>query len=150
MSLEDKIINPMAPALPGQGSEPLPEAGKKRRKGGATAGTSAGKAKKSDLEDEVGGDTTAVLTLGADQARRPQKKMLVESASEGATLSFAGPTIRRETPRVAPAVPVAIAPAASAAKSVPAEDKSSEAPPGLAAMPEAEVEETAPTEVEVE
>jgi hypothetical protein len=71
MSLEDKIINPMVPAdLPGQRSDPLPKAGKKRRKSGGTTGVALGKAKKSELEDEVGGDTTAVLTLGAsDEAQ---------------------------------------------------------------------------------
>jgi hypothetical protein len=118
MSLEDKIINPMVPAdLPGQRSDPLPKAGKKRRKSGGTTGVALGKAKKSDLEDEVGGDTTAVLTLGAsDEARRPQKKMLFESASDGATLAFAGPAIRRETPKPAPVAPAAAAPAAPAAK----------------------------------
>src|SRR5262245_53315473 len=95
MSLEDKIINPMAPAeLPGQRSDPLPKAGKKRRKSGGTTGAASAKPKKSDLDDdEVGGDSTAVLTLGPsdDGPRRPQKKMLFESASEGATLAFAGP-----------------------------------------------------------
>jgi len=119
MSLEDKIINPMAPAeLPGQRSEPLPKTGKKRRKSGGKAGAVSGKAKTSELDDEVGGDTTAVLTLGPsdDAPRRPQKKMLFESASEGATLAFAGPAIRRETSRPAPVGPVAIAPAAPAAK----------------------------------
>ena len=72
MSLEDKIINPMAPAeLPGQRSEPLPKSGKKRRKSGGNAGAALGKPKKDDLDDEVGGDSTAVLTLGAsDEARR--------------------------------------------------------------------------------
>jgi hypothetical protein len=87
MSLEDKIISPMAPAeLPGQRSEPLPKSGKKRRKNGGNAGAALGKPKKDDLDDEVGGDSTAVLTLGAsDEARRPQKKMLFESASDGAT-----------------------------------------------------------------
>lgn len=171
MSLEDKIINPMAPAeLPGQGSEPLPKAGKKRRKSGGTAGAAAGKAKKSDLEDEVGGDSTAVLTLGpGDQARRPQKKMLFESASEGATLSFAGPAIRRETPRTAPVAPAVtpMAPAAKAPRAEPvvAEKPESapsriEAPPRtapvepmaapVAAAPAAEVKEIAPaTPVEV-
>ena len=163
MSLEDKIINPMAPAeLPGQGSEPLPKAGKKRRKSGGTAGAAAGKAKKSDLEDEVGGDSTAVLTLGpGDQARRPQKKMLFESASEGATLSFAGPAIRRETPRTAPVAP-AVAPMAAAAKAprpapVAAEKPETaptriEAPRAVEPMaaPVAEIAPTTPVEVKSE
>ena len=118
MSLENKIINPMVPdELPGQRSEPLPKAGKKRRKSGGTAGAALGKVKKGDLEDEVGGDSTAVLTLGAsDEQRRPQKKMLFESTSDGATLAFAGPTIHRETPKAVPVARTAIAPAAPAAK----------------------------------
>jgi len=114
MSLEDKIINPVAPAgLPGPGSEPLPKAGKKRRKSGST-GAAASKAKKNDLEDEIGGDTTAVLTL--EQQRRPQKKMLFESAASDGTLAFAGPTFSpKVAPLAAPAVktpaPVAVTPA---------------------------------------
>jgi hypothetical protein len=130
MSLENKIINPMAPAeLPGQGSETLPKAGKKRRKSGGNASAALGKAKKGDLDDEVGGDSTAVLTLGAsDDARKPQKKMLFESASDGATLAFTGPAIYRETPKaatitkaaVAPATPAAKVPQPAAAKPVPA------------------------------
>jgi hypothetical protein len=150
MSLEDKIINPMAPAeLPGQGSEPLPKAGKKRRKGGGTAGAAAGKAKKGDLDDEVGGDSTAVLTLGSsEQARRPQKKMLFESASEGATLSFAGPAIRPQTAAVAPA----ITPKAPAAKekretapAAPQTARVEPVPAPVAATPAAVVKEIVPT-----
>jgi hypothetical protein len=145
MSLEDKIINPMAPAeLPGQRSEPLPKAGKKRRKSGVTAGAASAKPKKGDLDDEVGGDSTAVLTLGPsdDGLRRAPKKMLFESASDGATLAFAGPAIRRETPRpavVPPAAPVAKAPPAAKA-----------APAPVAAAPTPEVEEIAPVEAELE
>ena len=130
MSLEDKIISPMAPAeLPGQRSEPLPKSGKKRRKSGGNAGVALGKAKKDDLDDEVGGDSTAVLTLGAsDEARRPQKKMLFESASDGATLAFAGPAIRPKTApvppaaKIEPAAPKAepVAPAARAPQPAPA------------------------------
>lgn len=141
MSLEDKIINPMVPAeLPGQRSDPLPKAGKKRRKSGGATGAASGKAKQGDIEDEVGGDSTAVLTLGAsDEARRPQKKMLFESASDGATLAFAGAAIRRETPKTAPVAPAAVAPAAPAAKAP-------QPPPTepVAARPVAEVKHIAP------
>ncbi len=146
MSLEDKIINPMAPAeLPGQRSDPLPKAGKKRRKSGGATGATLGKAEKGDLEDEVGGDSTAVLTLGAsDEARRPQKKMLFESASDGATLAFAGPAIRRETPRTFPVAPAAVAPAAPAAKA-PQPVATEPVPAPIAAKPAAEVEDIAPS-----
>jgi hypothetical protein len=144
MSLEDKIINPMAPAeLPGQRSDPLPKAGKKRRKSG---GAAAAKVRNSDLEDEVGGDNTAVLTLGTGgEPRRPQKKMLFESASDGAALSFAGPAIRQETPR-APVAPPAVAPAAAvkAPKPVPAEP----APAPIAAKTD-EIAPPAPAEAPV-
>lgn len=146
MSLEDKIISPMAPAeLPGQRSEPLPKSGKKRRKNGGNAGAALGKPKKDDLDDEVGGDSTAVLTLGAsDEARRPQKKMLFESASDGATLAFAAaPTIRPKTAPVPPAAKIESAapkaePVAPAAKApVPAPVKPERAAP-IAAAPKAE------------
>src|SRR6185312_11429668 len=153
MSLEDKIINPMAPAeLPGQRSEPLPKAGKKRRKSGGTTGAASAKPKKGDLDDEVGGDSTAVLTLGPsdDGPRRAPKKMLFESASDGATLAFAGPAIRRETPRpavVPSAAPVAKAPPAAKAEPAPAPQP---APEPVAAAPTPEVEEIAPVEAELE
>jgi hypothetical protein len=140
MSLEDKIINPMAPAeLPGQRSEPLPKAGKKRRKGGGTAGAASAKPKKSDLDDEVGGDSTAVLTLGPsdDEPRRPQKKMLFESASDGATLAFTGPAIRRETPRPAPVAPPAPVMPTAKVKEAAVEAK-------VAPLPVPEVEKIAP------
>jgi hypothetical protein len=128
MSLEDKIMNPMVPAdSPGQRSDPLPKAGKKRRKSGGTAAT---KVKNSDLEDEVGRQHGGTDSAG-DEGRRPQKKMLFESASEGATLSFAGPAIRRETPRPAPVVATAPAPAAKTPQ--PAEP----APAPVVAMPAA-------------
>jgi hypothetical protein len=143
MSLEDKIISPMAPAeLPGQRSEPLPKSGKKRRKNGGNAGVALGKAKKDDLDDEVGADSTAVLTLGAsDEARRPQKKMLFESASDGATLAFAAPTIRPKTvpvpaaAKIEPAAPKAepVAPAARASQPAPAKPASEPAAPIAAA-----------------
>jgi hypothetical protein len=142
MSLEDKIINPMAPAeLPGQRSEPFPKAGKKRRKsGGATS--APGKAKR-DFDDEVGGDTTAVLTLGPsdDEPRRPQKKMLFESASDGATLSFAGPAIRKEPPRMPVAAPLAAAPVAKAPAAAPVEPS----PAPVVIPPAAKAAEPAPT-----
>jgi hypothetical protein len=159
MSLESKIISPMAPAeLPGQQSEPLPKAGKKRRKSGGTASAALGKAKKGDPDDEVGGDSTAVLTLGAsEELRRPQKKMLFESASDGATLAFAAPTIRRETtPKSAPIAPAKVesvppvaaatklapvAPAAKAPQPAPARP----APEPIAAPPIVKAAETAPT-----
>ena len=146
MSLEDKIINPMAPVdLPGQRSDPLPKAGKKRRKSGGATGATLGKAKKGDLDDEVGGDSTAVLTLGAsDDLRRPQKKMLFESASDGAALAFAGAAIRRETPKTPPVAPAAVAPAAPAAKA-PKPVAAEPAPAPLAATPAAEVEAIAPS-----
>jgi hypothetical protein len=57
--------------------------------------------------------------------------MLFESASESATLSFAGPAIRRETPRPAPVVATAPAPAAKTPQ--PAEP----APAPVVAMPAA-------------
>lgn len=144
MSLENKIINPMAPAeLPGQRSEPLPKAGKKRRKSGATAGAVPGKVKKGDLDDEVGGDSTAVLTLGAsDEQRRPQKKMLFESASDGATLAFTGPAIHREAPKAAPVAKAAVAPVAPATKAPqPAAAKPAAATPAVA-----KIASTAPAE----
>src|SRR5262245_37846507 len=151
MSLEDKIINPMAPAeLPGQRSEPLPKAGKKRRKSGGTAGAASAKPKRGDLDDdEVGGDSTAVLTLGPsdDGPRRAPKKMLFESASDGATLAFAGPAIRRETPRpavVAPAAPVAKAPPVAKAEPAPAPQPEPEPDPEpVAAALTPEIEEIA-------
>ena len=148
MSLEDKIINPMAPAdLPGQRSEPLPKAGKKRRKSGGATGTALAKAKKGDIDDEVGGDSTAVLTLGpSEDQRRPQKKMLFESASDGASLTFAGPAIRRETPRPAAVVPAKVesaAPAARAPQPAPAKP----APALVAAPPAVKAAEPMPTAV---
>lgn len=148
MSLEDKIINPMAPAdLPAQRSEPLPKAGKKRRKSGGGTGTAVAKAKKGDIDDEVGGDSTAVLTLGpTEDQRRPQKKMLFESASDGASLTFAGPAIRRETPKAAAIVPAKVelaAPAARAPQPAPAKP----APAIVAETPVVKAAESAPTAV---
>jgi len=154
MSLEDKIINPMAPAeLPGQRSEPLPKAGKKRRKNGGATPTALGKARKGDLDDEVGGDSTAVLTLGpSEDQRRPQKKMLFESASDGASLAFAGPAVRKETPKTAAVMPAKVEPAAPAARAfqpAPAARAPKPAPakvaPAIVAAEPAPVVEAAPT-----
>jgi len=160
MSLEDKIINPMAPAeLPVQRSEPLPKAGKKRHKSGGAPAAALGKAKKGDLDDEVGGDSTAVLTLGpGEDQRRPQKKMLFESASDGASLAFGGPAIRRETPRTVAVVPTKVEPAAPAAASTkiepaapaaraPQPAPAKPAPALVAAMPVVKAAEPAPTPV---
>src|SRR5882724_10353426 len=145
MSLEDKIINPMAPAeLPGQRSEPLPKAGKKRRKNGGATPTALGKARKGDLDDEVGGDSTAVLTLGpSEDQRRPQKKMLFESASDGASLAFAGPAVRKETPRTAAIMPAKVEPAAPATRA-PKPAPAKPAPALVAAMPVVKAAEPAP------
>ena len=150
MSLDDKIINPMAPAeLPGQRSEPLPKAGKKRRKS-----DSASRKVKKDDDEDVGGDSTAVLTLGAsDEPRRPQKKMLFESASDSAALAFTGPAIRRESNRTAAVAPSKLesppplasapqpAPAAKAPQPAPAEP----VPAPVAETPVVKAVETAPT-----
>jgi hypothetical protein len=144
MSLEDKIINPVAPAgLPGPGSEPLPKAGKKRRKSGST-GAAASKAKKNDLEDEIGGDSTAVLTL--EQPRRPQKKMLFESAAGDGTLAFAGPTFRPKAapPAVKTPAPVATAPALEPQEAIEPTPVESKAEPVPAAAEAETLEPVAP------
>src|SRR5690242_13556760 len=121
MSLDDKIIDPMAPAeLPGQRSQPLPKAGKKRRK----SDSALRKVNKADDDEDVGGEGTAVLTLGAsDEPRRPQKKMLFESASDTAAFAFTSPAIRRESNRTAAVVPSKLdspAPVARAPQPAPA------------------------------
>src|SRR5215470_13301115 len=152
MSLEDKIITPVAPAgLPGPGSEPLPKAGKKRRKSGGT-GAAASKAKKNDLEDEIGGDSTAVLTL--EQPRRPQKKMLFESAAGDGTLAFSGPTFSpKVAPLAAPAVktpaPVAVTPALEPAPAT-SEAEAAEPAPEIAPVELQETRAAAPIEAKAE
>jgi len=121
LSLDDKIIDPMAPAeLPGQRSQPLPKAGKRRRK----SDSALRKVNKADDDEDVGGEGTAILTLGAsDESRRPQKKMLFESASDTAALAFTSPAIRRESNRTAAVVPSKLespAPVAGALQPAPA------------------------------
>jgi hypothetical protein len=85
MSLDEKIINPLAPAEPGQNPDLLPKAGKKRRKG---EGGASRKAKKIEDDDEDGSaDMTAVLKM--DEAPRKQKKMLFEPDADSAAVSLA-------------------------------------------------------------
>jgi hypothetical protein len=80
MSLDEKILNPLAPAGPSQNLDLLPKAGKKRRKG---EGSSTRKAKKVEVEEEDDStDVTAVLTMG-DMPRKQPKKMLFEPADAG-------------------------------------------------------------------
>src|SRR5262245_39726801 len=150
MSLEDKIINPVAPAsLPGPGSEPLPKAGKKRRKSGST-GAAASKAKNNDLEDEIGGDATAVLTL--EQPRRPQKKMLFESAASDGTLAFAGPTFRPKAtpPAVKTPATVVAAPGLEPEETVKPTPVEPKAIPQAIAPETADVEAAQPSELAAE
>jgi hypothetical protein len=80
MSLDEKILNPLAPAGPSQNLDLLPKAGKKRRK---SEGSSSRKAKKVEIEEEDdSGDVTAVLTMG-DTLRKQPKKMLFEPDDAG-------------------------------------------------------------------
>ena len=80
MSLDEKILNPLAPAGPSQNLDLLPKAGKKRRKG---EGSSTRKAKKVEVEEEDDStEITAVLTMG-DTPRKQPKKMLFEPADAG-------------------------------------------------------------------
>ncbi len=119
MSLDEKTINPLAPAeLPGQNSDLLPKSGKKRRKseGGSR------KAKKVEEDGDDSTDVTAVLTMG-DAARKQPKKMLFEPDADCGPVSLPTPVARRDngstraalsaTAAVMPSpVPTSVAPAA--------------------------------------
>ena len=90
MSLDEKTINPMAPAVPGQDPDLSPKPGKKRRKG---EGSLSRMAKKIEDDEDGSADMTAALTL--DEAPRKQKKMLFEPDSGSVPMPLT-PIARRD------------------------------------------------------
>jgi hypothetical protein len=93
MSLDEKTINPLAPAeLPGQNSDLLPKSGKKRRK---SEGGSRKTKKVVEEDGDDSADVTAVLTMG-DAARKQPKKMLFEPVADSGPVSLPTPVARRE------------------------------------------------------
>jgi hypothetical protein len=146
MSLDEKILNPLAPAGPSQNLDLLPKAGKKRRKG---EGSSSRKAKKVGIEEEDdSADVTAVLTMG-DTPRKQPKKMLFEPDDAGpvslppsparkdtgstrAALSTTAAVMPAPAPQAAP-TPLPAAPASKAVATAP--EPISTAPQPASALP---------------
>jgi hypothetical protein len=92
MSLDEKNINPLAPAEPpAQNPDLLPKPGKKRRK---SEGSSSRKAKKVEDDEDGSVDTTAVLTMA--EAPRKQKKMLFEPDLDGGPVSLMPQIARKD------------------------------------------------------
>jgi hypothetical protein len=156
MSLDEKIINPLAPAEPpSQSSDLLSKSGKKRRKG---EGGSSRKAKKVEEDADDSADVTAVLTMGEAPRKQP-KKMLFEPDADAGPVSLTTPIARKDngstraalsgtaavmpapvpTPAAVPPAPKAMAPEPTPATPAPVVSARPEPqPPAAATAPAAE------------